>query len=644
MQHFASSFRRHGWHMLGLTVVCVIGFIIRWPAVYFALPYTPHPDEPYVINMVLKMLATGSLFPASFDRPHLSVYPVWLAVWLDTLRNPIPQELLLLPTDRISSVIAPFVVGRITSILMALLAIPLLVIHLAQKNLLRWGWLAAVWLCFLPFHVAQSGYIAPDGLVGVLTIATLVVTWQYTQTPTAHWWWIVALTVGLAIGTKYNLAAIAIVPAATQWHLVQARRWRPLLVALSVLAAGCMVGLFVTTPGLLVNGQQFIADMNAQVSHYSRHDAGNAPWAWQLYVAFFWGEGWPFLATPLVLLGMFLITKKGTPLERAILLFLAIELIFFLSRERHYMRNVMPLVIYAPIAMAVAAEWLWVRLPARRFLPVVLGLLLVIPILVQTVQVHRILEQPYNRLQVDTTVTAVGRGAVHVCTLDVTNVALTPSCAAASNKTSELSRWQQAGMQTLVVNRSQWPDYVVPDGMSLHTQYAKTAHGGNGEAFAVYTQNAATSLQVIGTPAQTSDGLRIAGVRIGLGLERTRPTPLYADASLQSRANPVALQVNGYVTVTAPVTEPGWWLFVHVLDANGTQIAQRVTLPRADYPISEWKKGELVVLPADVPLTTPLAPGNYTLEWGFYRPTDGARMVIDGGVDGGWRTSIKIRP
>jgi hypothetical protein len=84
-------------------------------------------------------------------------------------------------------------------------------------------------------------------------------------------------------------------------------------------------------------------------------------------------------------------------------------------------------------------------------------------------------------------------------------------------------------------------------------------------------------------------------------------------------------------------------LFVHILDANGTQIAQRVTLPRADYPISEWKKGELVVLPADVPLTTPLAPGNYTLEWGFYRPTDGARMVIDGGVDGGWRTDFRIQ-
>ncbi len=644
MQHIITTCRRYGWLILGIVAICVVGFVVRWPAVYFALPYTPHPDEPYVINMVLNMLATGSVFPASFDRPHLSVYPVWLAVWLDTLRNPIPPDLLLLPTDRISSVIAPFVVGRITSILMALLAIPLLVIHLAQKNLLRWWWLAILWLCFLPFHVAQSGYIAPDGLVAVLTLATLVVTWQYTQTPTARWWWAAVLTVGLAIGTKYNLAALVLVPAATQLHLVQARRWRQLLVALSVLAVGCVVGFFVTTPGLLVGVQQFLADMNSQVSHYSRRDPGNAPWAWQLYVAFFWDEGWPLLATPLVLGGLWLITKKGTPLERAFLVVLAIELVFFLSRERHYMRNIMPLVIYAPIAIAVAAQWLWERLPGKRVMPGILGIVLIVPIAIQTIQTHRTLEQPYNRLQVDTAITALGRGAVRVCTLDGINAAQTPSCAAATNKSTELALWQAAGMQSLVVNRSQWPAYVVPDGLTLLTQYANTASGGNGEAFDIYTQNPTTALDVIGTSAQTSDGLRILGVRLGLGPERPRPTPLYADAIIPARGDTTSLQVNGYLTVTAPVTEPGWWLFVHILDANGTQIAQRVTLPRADYPIGAWKTNELVVLTGDVPLPAPLAPGAYTLEWGFYRPADGARMVIEGGVDGAWRTPFTIQP
>jgi len=117
-----------------LLMLCCVGFVLRWPAVWFGLPYTPHPDEPYVINMVLKMLAQGSLFPGSFDRPHLSVYPVWLAVWLQALRDPIPAELLLRTTDRITQVVMPFVVGRMTSIVMALVAIPLVAYHVRQKT------------------------------------------------------------------------------------------------------------------------------------------------------------------------------------------------------------------------------------------------------------------------------------------------------------------------------------------------------------------------------------------------------------------------------------------------------------------------------------------------------------------------------
>ncbi len=644
MKHFLITCRRNGWLILGLTVICLCGFIIRWPAVYFALPYTPHPDEPYVINMVLKMLSRGSLFPDSFDRPHLSVYPVWFAVWLDTVRNPIPAMLMIQPTDRISSVIAPFIVGRVTSIVMALLAIPLIAVHLAQKNLRRWIWFAVVWICVLPFHVAQSAYIGPDGLVAVLTMATLVVTWQYTKTPNPRWWWLVAITVGLAIGTKYNLAAIIIVPAATQWELVQTRQWRRLLLVLSVLLVGTIVGFFVTTPGLLVGAQQFIADLNSQVSHYSRHDVGNAPWAWQLYGAFFWGEGWPYLAMPVTLIGFFLIGKKGSAHERAFLVFLIIELVFFLSRERHYMRNLMPLVIYAPIAIAVAAEWLIARLPSSRIVPITLAILLIAPIGVLSYNDQRILAQPYNRLRVDESVVALGKGAIHVCTLDVTAVARTPACDAASNKHEVLSRWRVAGMQSLVVNRSQLPEYVVPTGLSLYARFPNTAHGGNGEAFDVYTQNPTTHLQVIGTSAQTSDGLRIEGVRFGLGPERSRPTPLEADATLHPRADESSLQINAYVTTLVPVSEPGWWLFVHLLDSNGAQIAQRVSVPRLDYPIAQWERGELVVLNADVPLTTPLSPGEYTLELGFYRPADGARMVIDGGVDGGWRTAVTIHP
>jgi hypothetical protein len=268
--------------------------------------------------------------------------------------------------------------------------------------------------------------------------------------------------------------------------------------------------------------------------------------------------------------------------------------------------------------------------------------LLLIPIAIQSVAAHRVGERPYNRSAVDALVSTTVRGAISVCTLDVTNAAQTPSCAAASNKTDELSRWQQAGMQTLLVNRSQWPGYQVPDGLSLVQSFPNTTNGGNGEAFDLYSTDPHTAMLVIGKPAQTSDGLRIEGVRIGLGATRERITPLYADARLQPRADAQQLHVNAYLTVTAPVTEPGWWIFVHIVDAQGAIVAQRISLPRDDLPIATWQPDDLVVLRADVPLAAPLPAGSYTLSFGFFRPTDGARMVVDGGIDGAWQVAIDL--
>jgi hypothetical protein len=100
--------------------------------------------------------------------------------------------------------------------------------------------------------------------------------------------------------------------------------------------------------------------------------------------------------------------------------------------------------------------------------------------------------------------------------------------------------------------------------------------------------------------------------------------------------------LNLYVKVTTPVSEPNWWLFVHLFDANGTKITERANPPRPDYPIAEWKAGELVFVNADLP-TPPLPAGEYTIVVGFFRPSDGARMIISGSDNGTWQLPITIK-
>jgi hypothetical protein len=100
------------------------------------------------------------------------------------------------------------------------------------------------------------------------------------------------------------------------------------------------------------------------------------------------------------------------------------------------------------------------------------------------------------------------------------------------------------------------------------------------------------------------------------------------------------LNINTYFRVITPVSEPGWWLFVHIIDQNGQKIAERATVPRNDYAIADWQAGELVVVNTDIPAIIPA--GNYTLELGFFRPHDGARMIVNGSNDGTWRVPFSI--
>lgn len=136
--------------------------------------------------------------------------------------------------------------------------------------------------------------------------------------------------------------------------------------------------------------------------------------------------------------------------------------------------------------------------------------------------------------------------------------------------------------------------------------------GGNGETYDIY-RDETTRATVVGQSETTSDGIQIDGVRLGYTNVRDRITPLYATQRVQAGGQ--VLNINAYFTVTVPVSEPGWWLFVHLLDAQGNKVAERATVPRSDYAITTWPAGQQVVVNADLPVSLPA--GDYTLELGF---------------------------
>lgn len=628
--------------ILGIIIICAT--ILRWPMVYFALPYTPQPDEPYVINMLFDMFRFHSWIPNNFDRPHLSVYVTFVGVWLGQLFVPIDPAVLHHATDRITMASAPFVHGRMTMIIVGLASIVAAYWHVRQYRL---GWAALVaagWLALLPFHQEQSSIITPDIMVGLFTFLIMGSCWQYSLTPTTRQLWIVALVCGFATGTKYNLAAAMIIPALMQWPLITQRAWRQLIQNGAIIGAGTMIGFFITTPGIFWSINEIHANLDSQISHYSRPDPNFKPWDWGYYLWFFLHEGWLLTGSIAALIGIVVILRQKRLIDIGMIIFLLVQLFFFLSRERHYMRNLMPMVIYGACYIAHGCDWVvtylrrWIQPVSLRMILVV-GVLLSQPLLASITH-YQFMQRTYNLLTLDSITAAQPRGAIHVCTYEPITVANTPSCDAIINNPNDITYWQTAGMQQLVVNRTHFATLLVPSTLQLLQSIPDSDNGGNGEAFDIYTQNPTTLLTTVGQQATTSDGIRILGMRIGSGDVRNRISPLQSHTQLSIQGN--TLNLNLYLQVDAPVSEPNWWLFVHLFDAHGNKISERANPPRTDYPIGQWRPSELLVINTDIPIPT-LPAGEYTIVVGFFRPSDGARMIISGSNNGTWQLPITIK-
>lgn len=627
---------------LGCLIGIIVGAVVlRWPMVNFALPYTTNPDEPYVINMIFDMMRRHTWIPNNFDRPHLSVYVAYGAVWIGQWWHPIDPALLAIPTDRITQVNSAFTDARIAMILASVASIGAAYWHLRQRQFTWGAWVGVLWLTLLPWHQEQSGFIAPDGMVGLFTFLFAGACWTYAQRPSQPHLWLVAVIIGMATGTKYNIGAALMVPLIMQWPLLQQREWRMLLRNGVILAAGSLGGFLVSTPGFLWSLGEIRANLDSQMDHYSRPDSNFTPWEWSYYLWFFQHEAWLWVGSVVATIGIVISVRQRRLVDIGLFAFFLFQVLFFMSRERHYMRNLMPLVVYGAVYMAIGGAWLVDKLAryiTRRDIRIALvSAALLIQPLSKSVAFYQFMQRPYNLIQVDTYTATQPHGGIFLCTYELITVAITPSCDAIIINTAELATWQDAGVQQLVVNRNTYATWEVPAPWQRVAQIPASKQGGNGDPYDIYV-NTNNRASVIGTTATTSDGVHIEGVRLGYGTNRDKITPLMATDTLVRQGE--VLNINAYFRVIMPVSEPGWWLFVHVIDQNGQKVAERATPPRNDYAMARWQTGESVVVNADIP--TVLPAGDYTLVLGFFRPRDGARMIISGSDDGSWRVPFRV--
>jgi 4-amino-4-deoxy-L-arabinose transferase-like glycosyltransferase len=343
-----------------LSAILLLALGLRVAAIDYDLPDIFHPDEPAVIRISREMFATGDLNPHFFDYPSLIFYsnalaytPLYLAGRLtgafDDRADILPLQSVAMGTVRAPQP-AAVLLNRGLSLLMGVGTVALLYfIGRVLYDRPAVGLLAALLLAVSPNHTYHSRIVTTDATVTFFILLTMLMAaliWR--QGRTRHYV-LAGLAVGLAAGTKYNGAMVAlVVPLA---HFLRAgwggRRDGRLYLAGLVAAAAFLL----TTPYALLDYPAFSTALLGVMGHYGGGHAGmeGDPLAW--YVTFLWTT-----TTLAPLLALVQIGRGLWQRSQATLLLAAYPVVYFLFIIRFEVRNdrtILPIVPFICLLAAV---------------------------------------------------------------------------------------------------------------------------------------------------------------------------------------------------------------------------------------------------------------------------------------------------
>ena len=258
-----------------VTLLMVLGFLLRVWGIKYGLPYLYHPDEPLTQN-ALSMLKTNDLNPHFFGYGSLFFYINAIAYWvyyllgrmvgLFTSVTDIPDlQIIGMGVGR-SLMPSEIIAGRLVSVLLGTLCIPIaywLGTRLSNRPV---GLLAAVWVTFSAPLVIHSQFITPNMLATFLVLLTLAVlvwstTWRSKFTPI-----LIGLVLGCAIASKYN-TALLVIPLSVAYFLKYG--WRVLKrpdLYISLAVAG--LTFLAVTPYALLDFTKFWTDTIFHLQYY----------------------------------------------------------------------------------------------------------------------------------------------------------------------------------------------------------------------------------------------------------------------------------------------------------------------------------------------------------------------------------------
>ncbi len=630
--------------MLGALFLGLIALALRVWGVGWSLPYVDHPDEPAVMNVVLRIVA-GQLDPHFFFYPSLMLYAQTLLLKLHFawgLANGSYHTPLTLPTttDFITTIPQAFIVTRLLTAVLGATTVVVLAFGGARLLNRRAALLGAALLALSPWAITHAHFMTVDVPAALGSTCAILGAIFVLERGTWRAYLLAGLAVGLATATKYQNALLC-VPLLLA-HLLHWRR-QALATGARLIIAGAVAGLvfIATSPYILLDWPAFSRDLGTLFGSYNgQHGDITGRWPVLAYLHFLWSQALGSLGSLLVLIGT-LVLLRCKPAHAAVVLAFPVVLLLTLLRvQTHFFRNLLPLQPPLLLLAGYGAIQLWdvyaLRLPRQLrpglALACIAGLLL--PPGIAAFSESAKFAQPDARVIAQTwssriwPATRIAAELQHPLAIGGVTQATTFLNLAAHG--FPWYRAQGYGLLLLTSDaRHSW-ELTAPYQQLLATGKQAGNWGGPGSGYR------GPRIDLIDTGLTTATlSAQPVGATIG---------PLRLDAVLFGRrlvgpAGPEvaageAVKRGGVLGITAfwqrliPVVPAAQYItFIQLRDAANHTVAQRDTPPWAGlFPVSSWPLGTVVEEALDLPMPATLGAGTYHLVLGMYDRTTGARL------------------
>jgi hypothetical protein len=399
--------RRHA----ALVAVLLVATLSRFWAIGFCLPSTLcRPDEEAVVAVA------GSFFARHFN-PHFFDWPSFFMYELTAAMVPFFKAGLYAGWWRgernfievINTNPAPiFLIARLLSASAGVATVWL--VHRAARRLFddTVAIVAALFLAVSFLHARDSHFGVTDITATMLVVASFVCAVRYWQS--GRWWDLAcsALLAGVATGTKYNAAIVAV---AVAWAVVARPSASPVRARMVALAsAGTLVGLgfFVASPYCLIAFNEWLQALGGVVAHLSAGHGVVLGRGWRVHLtsSLALGVGWPMLVAGIAGLALAAWARGRTGVLLGVfpVLYYAITGAALTVFARYILPVVPFLCLAAAYATVAAARWACRRAqrPAlAQFAVVVLVALVALPTARATARFDWLLGQTDSRVMAE---------------------------------------------------------------------------------------------------------------------------------------------------------------------------------------------------------------------------------------------------